>query len=146
MKLYLPGTLQKILAIQNLLHLPDEDIKKGLANSKTNFLNTNFHEYKILHIATHGIRAEEKTNVPVLLMSMVGSNNQPPDDGLLWYTDIVNKSIPVECAVLSSCHSTSGHYLRGEGSYAIAKAFFIAGAKSVLSTYWTLNDTDSLPS
>ena len=43
--------------------------------------------------------------------------------------------------VLSACETGIGKLLRGEGMASLSRGFSYAGAKSILTTLWSINDT-----
>ncbi len=45
--------------------------------------------------------------------------------------------------VLSACETASGAILNGEGVLSLARAFFAAGAKTVIGTRWPIRDNDA---
>ena len=64
------------------------------------------------------------------------------EDGLLQMREIVPLALDGRIVVLYSCRSASGTVLRGEGVMGIARAFFQAGAQTVIASLWPLRDDD----
>jgi WD40 repeat protein/CHAT domain-containing protein/Tfp pilus assembly protein PilF len=95
-----------------------------------------------IHFATHGLLAGEtaqfahNTAEPALLMTPPGKDKvTPEDDGLLKASDVTGLKLNADWVVLSACNTASG----GEGGEALsglARAFFYAGARSMLVSHW----------
>ena len=63
-------------------------------------------------------------------------------DGVLQVGEIVELKLGGDVVVLSTCESASGEILRGEGVMGLARAFFQAGAHTVVASLWKLRDDD----
>ncbi len=48
--------------------------------------------------------------------------------------------LAAELAVLSACETNLGKYVAGENVLSLASAFTAAGARSTLTTLWSVND------
>lgn len=48
--------------------------------------------------------------------------------------------LPVELVYLGACETAAGNWQEGEGINSLARAFFYAGAKSLVTTLWSIND------
>ena len=95
----------------------------------------------IIHIAAHG----EPNSGEILLApnrSQCSSTSSPsvPESFLLTQQDVMNISVKARLVVLSCCHTGQGK-VSSEGVIGITRAFLTAGARSVLSTLWPINDT-----
>ncbi|HKO63352.1 MAG TPA: CHAT domain-containing protein, partial [Pyrinomonadaceae bacterium] len=96
-------------------------------------------KYKILHIATHGVMDLEHPELSGVILSMVDAQGKPVD-GYLRLHEIYNLNLPAELVVLSACQTGVGKQVRGEGLIALTRGFMYAGAKSVVASYWKVND------
>ena len=108
------------------------------ANVQT-LLNAPLSEYRILHLATHGILDESIPAFSGIVLSLVGQQGQPVF-GYLKTHDIANLDLRSDLVVLSSCNSAAGINLSGEGVTGLNHAFLSAGAKHVVSTLWSVDD------
>ena len=95
----------------------------------------------IIHIAAHG----EPTCGEILLApnpSQVSSTSpsSSQESFLLTQQDVMNISVKARLVVLSCCHTGQGE-VSSEGVIGITRAFLTAGARSVLSTLWPINDS-----
>ena len=96
----------------------------------------------IIHIAAHG----EPTSGEILLAppnhSQGSSISSPssPESFLLTRQDVINISVKARLVVLCCCHTRQGK-VSSEGVIGITRVFLKAGARSVLSTLWPINDS-----
>ena len=104
-------------------------------NASKNDVTKLWNNYQILHFATHGKANFEQGEFSYLAFS-------PTDqDKRLYVKDIYNFDLNhVEMVVLSACESGIGEQQIGEGSISIARAFAQVGAKSIVTTLWSIND------
>lgn len=63
-----------------------------------------------------------------------------PEDGLLQPIDLFGVRLDADLVVLSFCQSGNGHFEKGEGLIGFSAAFFLAGANSILSSLWVIDD------
>jgi tetratricopeptide (TPR) repeat protein len=94
--------------------------------------------YGILHFATHAWTSDNEPDRSFVLLAP----GAPGEDGMLHPSEIVGLDLRGRIAVLSTCSSASGEILRGEGVMGLARAFFQAGASTVVATLWPLRDDD----
>ncbi len=95
--------------------------------------------YGILHFATHAVTDEGNPDRSGVLLAP-GDDHQ---DGLLQIREIVDLDLDGRVVVLSACSSNTGALLRGEGVMSLARAFFQAGAHSVVASLWRLRDDEA---
>jgi CHAT domain-containing protein/Tfp pilus assembly protein PilF len=96
-------------------------------------------QYRVLHLATHGILDSQHPDRSALVFSLVdGSGN--PQAGLLKMADVFNLSLPADLVVLSACETALGTEIRGEGLVGLTRAFLYAGAKRLLASLWNVDD------
>jgi CHAT domain-containing protein len=77
-------------------------------------------------------------------LTMAGANEanaSDEDDGVLWSMEIAACDLSrVEMVVLSACEASQGMIIPGEGTHSLQRAFQTAGARSIVSTLWPVND------
>lgn len=93
--------------------------------------------YQIIHFATHAFIDDRKPARSAILLSI---DQDPAEDGLLQTREIYNMKINADLVSLSGCQTGLGHFIRGEGIEGLNRAFFYAGASSVLISLWSVND------
>jgi CHAT domain-containing protein len=95
--------------------------------------------FGILHFATHAVTDELHPERSGVLLAP-GAASQ---DGLLQIREIVDLDLRGRVVVLSACSSNTGAVLRGEGVMSLARAFFQAGAHTVVASLWRLRDDEA---
>jgi CHAT domain-containing protein len=99
--------------------------------------SADLHPYGILHLATHSVIDGENPE-----RSAVRLTPSPGEDGHLDIAGIVALKMAGKVVVLSTCESARGKILRGEGVMSLARAFFQAGAQTVVGSLWPVEDRD----
>ncbi len=92
--------------------------------------------FVVLHFATHALTDETHPERSGVLLAPGAAN----EDGLLQVREIVDLELDGRVVVLSACSSNTGALLRGEGVMSLARAFFQAGAHTVVASLWRLRD------
>ena len=94
--------------------------------------------YGIIHFAVHGIA---NTQFPDRAALVLSSSPGSTDDGLLQVREIRDLPLHAGLVTLSACDSGNGKLLGEEGIASLERAFLLAGARSVLASLWTADDT-----
>ncbi len=105
-------------------------------------------DYRIVYFATHALLPHDFNcwAEPVLLTS-VADRADVREDGLLFASEIAELMLDADLVVLSACNTAGpGGGSGGESLSGLARAFFYAGARSLLVTHWPIPDraTDRL--
>ncbi|HEX9941908.1 MAG TPA: CHAT domain-containing protein [Thermoanaerobaculia bacterium] len=101
--------------------------------------STPLQKFGVLHFATHAVTDEANPDRSGVLLAP-GAAQQ---DGLLQIREIVDLDLGGRVVVLSACSSNAGALLRGEGVMSLARAFFQAGAHTVVASLWRLRDDEA---
>jgi len=109
------------------------------AATRERLLNTDFSQYAILHLATHGFLDPKRPEYSGLLLSTV-DNQGKQIDGFVGLQDIYQLRAPVLMVVLSACQTALGKDVRGEGLVGMTRGFMHAGASSVVASLWNVDD------
>lgn len=97
--------------------------------------------YKILHLATHG-KANDKADEFSYLAFAYRLDSL--DNELLYAGNLYNTELRADMVVLSACETGVGDLQQGEGILSLARGFSYAGAKSIVTTLWSIDDKASL--
>lgn len=169
----LPGTLAEVQEISRLWEARRKTEPARLlvgAEARETTLKQSAHEYRVLHLATHGFFLSDTCRPaaaagtrgvgglagaqsrpaenPLLLsgLALSGANRRAAagadeDDGILTAEEVAGLDLSgVEWAVLSACDTGVGEITVGEGVSGLRRAFQIAGARSVIMSLWSVED------
>jgi tetratricopeptide (TPR) repeat protein/CHAT domain-containing protein len=94
-------------------------------------------KYKIIHLATHGAIAGELsgTSEPGLILTPPDKASEI-DDGYLSASEIAALKVDADWVILSACNTAAGQTKGAEALSGLARAFFYAGARSLLVSHW----------
>ena len=135
------GSQKEIIETAKMLGETNSTIwLKGDAN-ETKIKDNNLKSFNIIHFATHAevSGAMQGLNEPFLVLTPPNKKTDK-DNGLLMMNEIMQLNLNADLVLLSACNTGSieDQY---SGSYSgLAKAFFVAGAKSVLVSNWMVED------
>jgi len=93
--------------------------------------------YNIIHLATHGVLNDKADAFSYIALS---PDSIEQDQGVLFTRDLYDMRLNAAMVVLSACETGLGKYQRGEGIISLARGFAYAGAKSTLTTLWSIDD------
>ena len=109
----------------------------GEVATKSNIFGVNYSDYEVASFATHALTSGELTGI--LFPSLVLSPSKEYD-ALLTIKDINFLSGMSNVVILSACNtSTKDQNLNQTGISSLATAFYVKGAKSIISSYWQVN-------
>ena len=116
------------------------DIFVGRKATETQVKQSKLDQYRILYFATHALLASQTANIanvnePALVLS-------PPevpselDDGLLTESEVARLKLDADWVVLAACDTAAGDKPDAESLSGLARAFFYAGARSLIVSNW----------
>ena len=117
----------------------DPLVASGFDATRERLQATDLSEFAILHIATHGLLDPLRPDNSGLLLSTVDAEGRERG-GFVGLRDIYSLRAPVGLVVLSACRTALGKEVRGEGMIGLTRGFMYAGASSVVSSLWKVDD------
>jgi len=97
-------------------------------------------DFRIVHFATHGLVAGDLPGLdePALAFTpaKIGGGE---DDGLLTMSEVMNLSLNADWVVLSACNTAASDGDGAEAVSGLGRAFFYAGARSLLVSNWPVH-------
>lgn len=133
----LPETRDEVLDIKKILQ-GDATLLLGPEATETAFKKEKLSDFKIIHLAVHGFsdsRFPERSGV------VLGVDPKSSDDGLLQVREITHLRFDADMVTLSACDTGIGKLQGEEGVTDLAEAFLVSGAKSVVASLWSADDT-----
>ena len=93
--------------------------------------------YQIIHLGTHGLANDSIGDYGYLAFTFLPDDM---DNEFLYTRDLYNLTLNADMVVLSACETGVGELKKGEGIISLARGFSYAGAKSIITTLWQVND------
>jgi CHAT domain-containing protein len=141
----LPFAQRELDAARTLLGASPSDEMLNSAFTADAVRHASLKDYRILHFATHALLPAELRcqNQPAIVTS--APPHAPNASGaLLTAGDVTSLDLDADIVILSACNSGGpGDTTSGESLSGLARAFFFAGARSMLVTHWSINDQSS---
>lgn len=137
----LPASKDEVLAAQAAFQGRHNTILLGPTATESAFKRAALANYRLVHLAVHGLA--DKTDPDRAALILV-SDPAAGEDGILHASEIVQLRVAADAVVLSACDTAVGPVEGEEGIATLSRAFLLAGAKTVVSTLWSTDDTFSL--
>jgi CHAT domain-containing protein/Tfp pilus assembly protein PilF len=134
----LPETADELRAIAKTLGASEHDLLLGEQASEPVLRKMPLDHYRIIEFATHGLVAGDLPGLaePALVLTPPPTAT-PDDNGLLTASKIATLKLNADWVVLSACNTAADDGTPdGGGLSGLAKAFFYAGARSLLVSHW----------
>ncbi len=127
--------------------LPGSELLLGVRATERALAQADLAPFAALHFAAHAIAdaARPERSAVLLAPGEPGDPGAPSGaaDGLLQPREIVALPLAGKLAVLSACRTADGAVVSGEGTMSLARAFFQAGAATVIGSRWPLADDEA---
>ncbi len=137
----LPYSKKEIMVISDYFPPEKTDIYLNKDASENTIKNLSLGDYKIIHLICHSFLDETFPMRSALVLSL---DEDFKEDGFLKVREIYNFNLNAELVVLSACRTGMGKLEGSDGVLGLPRVFFYAGAKSVISTLWGINDKSTV--
>ncbi len=138
---YLPGSKAELDALKT--RYPAALVRTGAAATETAVRGADagaLSSARFVVFSTHGLMAGSSFAEPGLVLTPPDEATEA-DDGYLSASEAAQLRLNAEFVVLSACNTAaSDGRPGGEGLSGLARAFFYAGARSVLVSHWEVSD------
>ena len=137
----LPASMDEANSITQVVSSSVTTARSGFAANRENVLNAGIADYKVVHFATHGLLDEKRPELSGIVLSLFDEAGKVQDGGFIRLQDVYGMNLNADLVVLSACDTGLGKEIKGEGLMSLNNAFLQAGAKSVVSSLWRVEDT-----
>lgn len=135
----LPFSRQEADAISSLVPEKNRMVALDFAAKREAVQDVALADYRIVHLATHGLLNSRHPELSGLVFSLVDEQGHP-QDGFLRLHEIYNLKLEADLVVLSACQTALGKEVKGEGLIGITRGFMYAGAPRVAASLWRVDD------
>jgi CHAT domain-containing protein/tetratricopeptide (TPR) repeat protein len=144
----LPETADELCQVAAYTQATSDDVILGAAATETRIKalsdSGQLAEARVVHFATHGLLAGETAmfqagKVEPSLLLTPPANASDIDDGLLTASEVANLRFGADWVILSACNTASGDDIGAEALSGLTRAFFYAGARSLLVSHWAVD-------
>jgi len=133
----LPRTRDEVLTASRIVG-KDSVLLLGPTATESGFKAEPLAAFKIVHIAAHGFA---DTQFPERSGLILGVDPASHDDGLLQVREIIRLRFNADLVTLSACNTGVGKLEGEEGVTNLVEAFLVSGARSVVASLWSADDT-----
>jgi CHAT domain-containing protein len=138
----LPGTLAEGQALESALGGRPGSLLLGPQASKAELMARNadgrLANVRVLEFATHGLVAGAATWLTEPALALAAGPR--PEDELLLASEASTLKLNADWVLLSACNTASPDAPEAEGLSGLSRAFFFAGARSLLVSHWRVRD------
>jgi CHAT domain-containing protein/Tfp pilus assembly protein PilF len=143
----LPETADELKKVAASVHADPANLFIGADATETRVKREQLDQFRIVYFATHGLLAGDvadfaKLNAEPALVLSLPEHPTEFDDGLLTASEVAQLKLNADWVVLSACNTASSEKPGAEALSGLARAFFYAGARSLVVSNWEV-DSDS---
>ncbi|MEE8607002.1 MAG: tetratricopeptide repeat protein [Nitrospiraceae bacterium] len=134
----LPDTEDELKSIAQSLGAKPEDLYLRNRATETEIKKADLSDVRVVAFATHGLTAGdfEAVGEPSLVLTPPDTATEE-DDGLLTAGEVAQLKLNADWVILSACNTAApGGAPGAEGLSGLARAFFYAGARTLLVSHW----------
>jgi len=117
-----------------------QDLFLGARATEANVKASDLSRYRVVAFATHGLVPGDISGLdqPALAMANPVLTGDRDNDGFLTLEDVLGLKLNAEWVVLSACNTASADGNASEAVSGLGRAFFYAGARSLLVSNWAV--------
>jgi CHAT domain-containing protein len=133
-------TARELRQIAQQLGAPESDVILGADATERRVRSTDLSRYRVVAFATHGLLPGELKckGEPALALTPPAAATLD-EDGLLDAGEVAQLKLDADWVVLSACNTAAPDgRLGGQSLSGLARAFFYAGARSLLVSHWAV--------
>jgi CHAT domain-containing protein len=137
----LPFTRPELEAARQILGAAPSDELLDQAFTGPRVRQAALQDYRVLHFASHALLPAELACLaePAIITS-APKGATDASGALLTSGQITGLDLDADTVILSACNTAGPQGPAGESLSGLARAFFYAGARSMLVTHWSIND------
>ncbi len=142
----LPNTATELKSVAASLGLAESKLVLGADFSEKAVKEVDLADYRVIYFATHALLPFDFRCWPEpMLVTSSSPGSDTKDDGLLVSSEILELNLDADLVVLSACNTGGpGGETSGESLSGLARAFFYAGARSLMVTHWQIPDAPTV--
>jgi CHAT domain-containing protein len=137
----LPSSADEVRIAQAAFAKQESKLLLGTSATEAAFKAAGLGKYRVIHLAVHGYADSTFPDRAALVLL---SDPLAGEDGFLQASEIVQLRLDADLVVLSACDTAVGPLQGQEGIANLSRAFLLAGARTVVSTLWEVDDSSSL--
>jgi len=133
----LPDTATELTEIASIVGKESSKVFLGKNATEAKIKQLPLDSVEIISFATHGISGGQSSGIEesgLVLTPPLSPSRE--DDGLLTSSEIAQLDLNADWVILSACETALGDDFDREGLPTLSNAFFFAGARSILASYW----------
>ena len=136
----LRDTAGELRQIAQALRAPESDVVLGAQATEKRVRSTDLSQFRVVAFATHGLLPGElKCKGEPALALTPPATATADEDGLLDAGEVAQLKLDADWVVLSACNTAAPDgRLGGQSLSGLARAFFYAGARSLLVSHWAV--------
>jgi CHAT domain-containing protein/Flp pilus assembly protein TadD len=145
----LPDTADELRQVATSVHGDPAAVILGQEATESRVKRERLDQYRIVYFATHGLLAGDvaeyaKLNAEPALVLSLPDHPTEFDDGLLTASEVAQLKLNADWVVLSACNTASGEKPGAEALSGLARAFFYAGARSLIVSNWEVDSPSAV--
>ena len=138
----LPGTADEVRLLSGLLGAGRDGTVIGEPASEAFIKSASLHRYRVLSFATHALLSREAAEVTGGRIREMALVLRPGggEDGFLTASEVAGLRLDADWVLLSGCNTAGGEGDDAQGLSGLARAFFFAGARTLMVSHWPIDD------